>query len=144
MGPLASPSLWSLLGFAGWTLLLVTVVLFYRTAIVFAGRRRADSWPRGTTPPDDPAWIVRVRDAHLNCAEHLPIFGAVVVVAFASDQLGAIDPIAPFFLAARIAQSLVHLTGTGHAHVFVRANFFAAQLGLLAYMIWTLFSAQYS
>ncbi|MDD9939072.1 MAG: MAPEG family protein, partial [Myxococcales bacterium] len=95
MGPLASPSLWSLLGFAGWTLLLVTVVLFYRTAIVFAGRRRADSWPRGTTPPDDPAWIVRVRDAPMNCAEPLPLFGAVGVVAVASAQLGASGPIAP-------------------------------------------------
>jgi uncharacterized MAPEG superfamily protein len=135
MGALATPSLWSLLGFAGWTVLLVTVVLLQRTALVFAGKRRANAWPRGTTPEGEPAWIVRVRDAHLNCAEHLPVFAAVIAAAAASGQLAVTDPLAPYLLAARVGQSLVHLAGTGHAHVFVRANFFAVQLGLLLYMI---------
>jgi uncharacterized MAPEG superfamily protein len=131
-----APSLIALLGFAAWTVLLVLVSLTYRTGVVLVGRRRANSWPRGEPPPEgEPHLMVRVRDAHLNCAENLPVFAAIVAVAAASDHLPAIDPVAPYLLAARIAQSLTHLAGTSHWHVFARASFFSVQLGVYAFMI---------
>lgn len=130
-----APSVLALLGYAGWALALVTVVLLHRTAVVLRGQRRANGWPRGETPGDEPPIMVRVRDAHLNAVEHMPMFIAVVVAAVALDRLHVIDPVAPYLLAARLAQSVVHLIGTTHTLVFVRANFFAVQLGIIGYMI---------
>lgn len=132
---LDSPALWALLGYAGWALFLVTLILVHRTSVVLAGRRRANSWPRGNTPAEEPAIMVRVRDAHLNTVEHLPVFIAVVIVAAASDRLAVIDPLAPLVLGARLAQSLTHLVGTTHTLVFLRASFFSVQLGLIGYMM---------
>lgn len=130
-----SPTLIALLGFAGWTVLLAAVTLGYRSALVLTKKRLANAWPRGTTPQDEPEWTVRVRDAHLNCAENLPVFAAIVIAAAASGKLGVIDALAPYLLGARLAQSCTHLAGTSHLHVFVRANFYVAQLGLQGYMI---------
>jgi uncharacterized MAPEG superfamily protein len=131
-----SPTLTSLLVFAAWTVLLVAVSLLHRTVVVFLRRHPANAWPRGKPPPDDePAFMIRLRDAHLNCAENLPVFGAIVVVAAVADRLGSLDPVAPYLVAARLAQSITHLIGTGHWHVFVRASFFGVQLGLYAYML---------
>jgi len=133
-----SPTLTALIGFAGWTVLLATATLLYRTGMVLARKRLANAWPRGTTPEGEPALMVRVRDAHLNCAENLPVFAAIVIVAGVADRLAATDQVALYVLAARVAQSFTHLLGTSHWHVFVRANFFAIQLGLYVYMILSL------
>lgn len=136
-----NPTLTALLGFAAWTVLLVLVVLNHRTLVVLGGKRRANAWGRGLPPPEgEPAFMVRVRDAHLNCAENLPVFAAIVAVAAASNAFAKTDPLAPYVLAARIAQSTTHLLGTTHWHVFVRATFFSVQLFLYAYMIWVLFT----
>lgn len=133
-----NPTLNALLGFAGWTVLLVATAVTYRSAMVLARRRRANDWGRGTTPEEEPPLMVRLRDAHFNSAENLPVFAAIVAVAVGADKLEATDPVAMYVLAARIAQSLTHLLGTTHFHVLVRANFFFVQLGLYAYMIWAL------
>lgn len=135
LSPLSSPSAWALLGYAGWALVLVTAILFHRSAVVMTGGRRANAWPRGETPSGEPALMVRIRDAHLNTVEHMPMFIAVVVVAFMLGRLPVVDPLAPYLLAARIFQSVVHLLGTSHTLVFLRANFFVVQLALLGYMI---------
>lgn len=132
----------ALLGFVGWTVLLVSGSLFYRTALVLAGKRRANSWPRGEPPPEgEPAVMIRFRDAHLNCVENLPVFAAIVIVASVADRLSALDAVALYVLYARVAQSVTHLIGTSHWLVFARASFFSVQLTLYAYMIWALFTA---
>lgn len=132
-----SATLAALLGFAGWTVILVTLVLFYRTFLVFAGRKRANSWLRGAEPPkDQSAFWTRAGHAHLNCLESLPIFAAIVIVASLAGKLEVTDKVAMFVLYARVAQTITHLLGTSHWHVFVRANFFAVQLLLYGYMIW--------
>jgi len=131
-----SASLMGLLGFAAWAVLLVFVVLLFRTAVVFAGKKRANSWPRGDkAPADEPGIITRIGHAHLNAVENLPIFVALVAIAFASDQLAITDKFAMWVLYARIAQSVTHMIGVTHWLVFIRANFFAIQLLLYGFMI---------
>lgn len=126
-----------LLGFAGWTLLLVAVLLFYRTFLVFTLQKRANAWPRDGAPPaDQPGFFTRVGHAHQNCIENLPVFAAIVLVAYMAGALEVTDRVAMWVLYARIAQTMTHLVGTSHWLVFVRANFFAVQLLLFGYMIW--------
>ncbi|HUS24430.1 MAG TPA: MAPEG family protein [Candidatus Binatia bacterium] len=128
----------ALLGFAAWTLALVALLLFYRTALVFSGRSPANAWMRGTTNPGDPALVVRMLHAHQNCLESLPVFAAIVIGALILNKTAVTDAVAMWVLYARFAQSATHLAGTSHWLVMVRATFFSAQLALFAWMLWGL------
>jgi len=120
-------ALQALIGFAAWTLLLVTAVFLYRGVRHLQGTP-INHWPRKAKPADDAVVIQRMEDAHANCLENLPVFAVLVLAAAALGKLDAIADIAPWALYARIAQSLVHLTGTGRLQVLVRATFWAVQL----------------
>lgn len=134
-----SASLIALLGFAAWAVLLIFIVLLYRTAIVLTGRKPANAWLRGEKPPaEEPALITRIGHAHLNSVENLPIFAAIIAAAAAAGKLPVTDPVALWVVYARIAQSVTHLMGVTHGLVVVRASFFGVQLILYAYMIWGL------
>jgi len=135
-----SPSLLALLGFAAWTVALVAVLLVHRSAVVLSGRGKADSWTRGKEAPAPP-FVVRAGHAHANCLETLPVFGAIVLVAAASGHLPLVDGLAPWVLAARLAQSSVHLIGVNHVLVLGRFTFFFAQVGLLVAMMIRLLAA---
>jgi uncharacterized MAPEG superfamily protein len=124
----------ALLGFAGWTLLLVIVVFLYR-GVRFLGGTPINSWPRSDRHEGDMPLIRRVADAHSNCLENLPVFAALVFVAAHLGRLDAINAFAPWVLYARIAQTMAHLSGTGQVNVFVRASFWAVQLVLFVTMI---------
>lgn len=123
----------ALLGFTAWTVLLVAAVFLYR-GVRFLGGSKINSWPRAQRNPGDAALIQRVADAHANCLENLPVFAALVLVAGLSNRLDVIAALAPLVLYARIGQSLVHLTGTSPAQVFVRAGLWAAQIVLFVLM----------
>jgi uncharacterized MAPEG superfamily protein len=127
-------SLWSLLGFAAWTLLLVLGVVVYRSMMVLGGKRRANAWGRGQ-PSQDPELLQRLAHAHANCLENLPPFAAVILVAGLTGKLELTDPLAGWYLALRICQSTVHLTGTSPWQVLIRFSFFVPQLVLLGWMI---------
>ncbi len=134
-----SPSLWMLLGFAGWTLLvLLAGVGVRRWALILQGQATLTSFP-GDTPHGSTAYRRAVR-AHANCLENLPIFTAVVLVAaVAARGSRAFDVLAAVTMCARILQTSVHMlfeetSGT----IAVRFTFFLVQLiaivamGLLA------------
>lgn len=127
----------ALLLFTAWTLALMLIYVGYRVSLVLAMRKPANSWMRGTAT-DDPPFITRAHHAHLNCVENLPVFAAIVLAAAALGRSEVVDPVAAFVLYARVAQSAVHLIGTSHWLVFVRANLYLVQAGLFAYMIWGL------
>ncbi len=122
-------SLWMLLAFAGWTLLVLLVgVGVPRWTLIFAGRATLTSFP-GDTPHGAAAYRRAVR-AHANCVENLPVFAAVVLVAAAANlsppYLGAL---AVATVAARVAQSSVHmLLPETNASVAVRFGFFLLQV----------------
>lgn len=126
----------ALIGFTAWTLLLVFVVFNWRFFEVLRGRP-ANSWIRGAAVPS-PGFITRVEHAHLNCVENLPVFAAIVIAAHLLERTGVVDDVGAFVLYARIAQSTVHMIGVSHWLVFVRANFYAVQLLLFAFMLWSL------
>lgn len=127
-------SLWSLLGFAAWTLLLVLGVVAYRSVMVLGGQRRANAWTRNQ-PAQDPEILQRLSHAHANCLENLPLFAAVILVAGLTGKLELTDPLAGWYLALRICQSTVHLTGISPWQVLIRFSFFVPQLLLLGWMI---------
>lgn len=123
----------ALLGFAAWTLLLVLGVFLYR-GLRFLQGTPINHWPRGNKPADDAPIVKRLEDAHANCLENLPVFATIVLASAAMQKMELVTYLAPWVLYARIGQSLVHLSGTGKAQVFVRASFWAVQLVLMAWM----------
>jgi uncharacterized MAPEG superfamily protein len=101
--------LWVLLGFAGWTL----VVLFgtigvYRWSSILTGRTRIGAWQADR--PQGSEWYRRAMRAHANCVENLPVYGAIVVCASAIGARGnLLDALALVFIAARVCQTVVHV-----------------------------------
>lgn len=126
-------ALQALVGFALWTLALVSLVFLYR-GLRFLRGTPINSWPRGNKPADDAPFVKRLEDAHANCVENLPVFAVVVLAAAAMNQSAAVGTLAPYVLYARVGQTLAHLWGVGPLQVFVRASFWSVQLGLCLWM----------
>ena len=127
-------ALQALLGFAGWTLLLVSIIFLYRGMRFLTGTP-INSWPRGNKTGDDAPLIKRLEDAHANCLENLPLFAVIVLAGAALGQLEVIAPLAPWVLYARMGQTAAHMAGVGKVHVFVRASFWSVQMGLFFWML---------
>lgn len=119
----------ALLGFALWTLLILfATVGVYRWSRIFTGRTRVSAWT--AEPGEGGGFYPRAMRAHMNCVENLPVFGAIV---YASDKAGVetglMSALALFVLAARIAQSAVHIAFTQtDAVVLVRFGFYVTQI----------------
>jgi len=130
-----SISLLSLVGFAAWTLVLLAAVIVYRIPQVLLLRKKADAWTRGRAV-DQPAFVTRIESAQANCLEMLPIFAAVVLAASVADAEGVTAALAPWFLVARIGQSVVHMISIHHLVIFfLRFPLFLVQILILAYWI---------
>lgn len=121
-------ALWSLLGFAVWTVLLVASVALPRAGLVVAGRKRANGFePSGATVA--PGFSQRAGRAHANCVENLPVFASLVVVGhLAGVGAQSFGLLAFAVLGARIAQSLTHLVSVSELAVNIRFTFFVVQL----------------
>ena len=120
---------WMLLGFAAWTaLLLIATVGVYRWSRILTGRAPIASFRADQVEGAD--WYKRAMRAHANCIENLPVFGAIVFALHVGNVTGTlVDTIAVTILAARIVQSLVHLSFVQtDAVVAVRFAFFSVQL----------------
>ncbi|MCB1607176.1 MAG: MAPEG family protein [Xanthomonadales bacterium] len=134
---MAAPSLVALLGFIGWSLVLLLLMESIRTKLVLFGEVAANGF--------DPAnsnlspFMQRLARAHANCVEGLPIFGGLLAVAIFSGHSAVTDSAALWFLAARVLQSLIHLTSLSALAVTLRFSAFAIQLGLASYWCAKLF-----
>ncbi len=126
----------AVLGFALWTLLLVFISVNWRVLEVLRGKG-INSWGRNDSIPV-PGIVMRMQHAHLNCLENLPIFAILVFAAAFMGKSAVVDSLACYVLAARIAQSSVHLLGTSQALVFIRATFYVLQVVMFFYMFWSL------
>jgi uncharacterized MAPEG superfamily protein len=119
---------WTLLGFAAWTLvLLVATVGVYRWGNILFAQARIASF-RHDAP--EGGWYLRGTRAHANCIENLPVFGAIVYLITAIGLQGpAIDAMCIAILAARIVQSMVHVSHEQtDVFVAVRFSFYSVQL----------------
>lgn len=120
---------WALLGFAAWTILLLTFTIgVYRWGLIFAGRAPINGFR--ADQPEGADWYKRSMRAHANCVENLPVFGAIVLALHVSGSGG---PIADFasagVLFARVMQSLVHVCLPQTSSVVaVRFSFLLVQL----------------
>ena len=129
-----TPTAVALLGFAAWTLVLVMSLGVLRSITVMGGGRSANSF--GASGDDFPGFGHRLTRAHANCYENLPIAGAILLYAIATDQQALTDGLAYPFIIARILQSVTHMISTSNFMVLVRFAFYAVQLVIL--IIWLL------
>ena len=119
---------WVLLGFAGWTLIILLLsVGVYRWTRILTGRQRIAEFPADGAGGAD--WYKRATRAHANCIENLPVYAAIVLAAQAAHVDDAIlDALACALLGARVIQSLVHVSFAQTDRVVsVRFSFFFVQ-----------------
>ncbi len=135
-----TPPLWCLAGFVGWTLLLMAGIAAARVAAVLRGEKQANEFPAGVRHGGDAYW--RLNRAHLNCTENLPLFASVVLIAAAAGiHSPTLDTAARVYLAARIGQSLAHVSSGSAMAVNVRFTFFLVQVGCLVTFLAALWRA---
>lgn len=128
-----TPTGLALLGFVSWTVLLLLSLGGLRTSLVLSGRRAANDFkPDGS---DVSPFSNRLCRAHANCYENLPSFAAITLLALVMQRNGVTDPLALWFVGARISQSVVHLVSTSPAAVTARFALFAVQQLILIYWI---------
>ncbi|MEO1253226.1 MAG: MAPEG family protein, partial [Pseudomonadota bacterium] len=73
----------------------------------------------------------RLTRTHANCVENLPVAAALLLYAIAAGETAATNPLAIVFLAARIAQTSVHLASTTEIAVKLRFALYVVQLAIL-------------
>ncbi|TAG25307.1 MAG: MAPEG family protein [Burkholderiales bacterium] len=115
----------ALLGFASWTLLLLMGIAMLRGYYTLFGGRYANSF--AVMGEDVSPFSGRLCRAHVNCYENLPAFAAIIAAAHFSGQSNITDPLALWALAARIAQSTVHLISTRNRAVMMRFSLLMVQ-----------------
>jgi uncharacterized MAPEG superfamily protein len=128
-----STPLWCLLGFATWSILLVLALGSVRVVRVLTRKQAANSFPSGVPHGGDRYW--RLNRAHLNSVENLPIFGAIVVAGEVA-RVGSpwFATAATVVLAARVAQSTIHVASNTNLAVNLRFTAFVTQLGCFLWM----------
>jgi uncharacterized MAPEG superfamily protein len=126
---------WVLLGFAGWTLLILSVTIgVYRWSRILAGTARFEAFRADAVEGTD--FYKRSMRAHANCIENLPVYGAIVLAAQAGGVDDAtLDMLAVGFLGARVVHTLVHVCFVQTSAVgYVRFGFYSVQLVCMVWM----------
>jgi uncharacterized MAPEG superfamily protein len=131
-----SVPVWSLLGFATWTaLLLLFTIGIYRWTRIFSGSVPIRDFPADAAGGEE--WYRRATRAHANCIENLPVFGAIVFALHVGNVAGGlVDALSVTILAARVCQSLVHVCFV-HTNTVasVRFTFFFVQFLCFLWLI---------
>jgi len=123
---------WVLLGFAGWTLLILfATVGIYRWSRILTGRASVREWRADEEQGSD--WYRRAMRAHMNCIENLPVYAAIVVAIMASGVSGPwLDGLAIALLALRVVHSLWHIAlSQTEVVASIRFALYFAQIGIL-------------
>ena len=121
-------TLQALLGFLCWTLFLLVVMEIFRSKLVITGEVPANGFDPGNSNLSP--FMQRLARAHANCVESLPLFGGFMILAVIAGKSSITDPLAYVLLAARIAQSTIHLASTSSLAVSARFTAFAVQVGI--------------
>jgi uncharacterized MAPEG superfamily protein len=118
-----------LLGFAAWTILtLFGSIGIYRWSRILTGRASIAEWRADI--PQGCDWYQRAMRAHMKCIGNLPIYTALAVALMGAGlQSVTIDHLAIAILAARICQTLTHIST--NATTALRFAFFFAQAGCM-------------
>jgi uncharacterized MAPEG superfamily protein len=124
-------SAFALVGYIGWTLVLLITMEAMRTTLVLGGRRTGGDFK--VDGSDVSPFAQRLARAHANCYESFPIIGGLLLLALVTGHTSVTDPLALWLLAARVAQSSAHLVSTHRMVVRVRFSFFAVQMIIAAW-----------
>ena len=128
-----SPTAAALLGFAAWTIFLVLALGALRSATAMTTGKKASTFSPGGE--DLPGLGRRLTRAHANCYENLPVAAALLLYAVATDATHVTDPLAYWFLGARLAQSLTHIVSASDVAVLVRFGFYIVQILIQIYWL---------
>jgi len=126
---MSHPSLWSLLAFVVWTLVIVLFGIGApRIAAVLA--RRAPPKSFAADVPHGSERYRRTLRAHANCVENLPVFATLVLLSRVTAlESSLFEVLAVLVMPARVVQTSVHIASGGNRAVIVRFWFFIVQLG---------------
>lgn len=129
-----STTIIALSGYIAWTILLTLILISYRSAMVVKGHKAANQF--SATGEDVTPLGLRLTRAQANCVESFPLVGGTLLLALAIDQHVLTDSLAIVVLAARLAQSCVHILSTSVAAVQLRLVLFLVQLGICLYWLY--------
>lgn len=126
-----NPTLIAFTGFVTWSLFLLVLMEVIRSKLVVTKAVPAN----GFTPDNSnlSPFMQRLARAHANCVEGLPIFGGLMLIAIVSGKTTITDSLAYLFLAARIVQSIIHLSSLSALAVTLRFSAFAVQMATGVY-----------
>lgn len=126
-----NPTLTALAGFVAWSLFLLVLMEGIRSKLVLTKAVP----PNGFNPDNSnlSPFMQRLARAHANCVEGLPIFGGLMLIAVVAGKSAVTDPLAYVFLAARIVQSVMHLSSLSALAVTLRFSAFAVQMAIGVY-----------
>ncbi len=128
---MSNPTILALTAFISWALALLILMEILRTKLVIAKKTVVTSFV-----PDNSnlsPFMQRLARAHANCIEGIPIFGGLMLVAIATDRASVTNSLALVLLAARITQSLIHLSSSSSTAINLRFLAFAVQVGIAVY-----------
>ena len=124
----------AILGLAGWFLVTLLALAFYRVYANLASKKPANSFAADGS--DVPGFGQRLTRVHANCYENIPLFMAVMLFAMANGQTAITDPSAHLLLYSRVAQSLVHAVSTSVPAVLLRFVLFVLQVLIIICWLW--------
>jgi len=123
----------ALMGFVFWTVLIVLAIGTVRVAEVLSGKTAVNGFPSGQPHGGDAYW--RLNRAHLNCVENLPLFAAVVLAGHVTGlTAGTFATFAQVYIAARVVQTLIHVSSGSVMAVNLRFGAFIVQVVSLVTM----------
>jgi uncharacterized MAPEG superfamily protein len=131
-----SATIIALAGYIAWTILLLLLLIGYRSMSVAKGEKAANEF---SVSGDDVSDLgQRITRAQANCVESFPIVGGTLLMALALGQSAVTESLALIVLGARLAQSVVHIISTSVIAVQLRLVLFLVQLGICAYWLYQL------
>ena len=122
----------TLIGYISWTMLLLLVLAGYRTVL----SKKMKTLKFAADGSDVPDLGNRITRAQANCSESFAIIGGTLLLAIATSSTAITDGLAYVLLAARLAQSIVHMLSTSNVAIQIR---FLIQFGLCGYWLFMLF-----
>lgn len=128
----------AVIGYIGWCVLLMVLLLSYRTSLVMKKERQPNEFSADGS--DSPPFGQRLGRALANSLESFAFVVGPMLLALATDASAVTDPLALWVLLARVAQSLVHLISISALAVQVRFAFFIVQIAVVVYWLLMLFN----
>jgi hypothetical protein len=120
-------SIIALIFYALWVYALVLMIAADRVLQVLKGEAKANSFTPGVPHGTDSYW--RINRAHVNAAENLAIFAAIVLSGWAIGLENVMfNRLAVIVVCARVVQSLIHISSGSVLAVNLRFLAFGVQI----------------